>query len=52
MNDQKAPGKAETRKAYTRPQLITYGDIREITQAEVGNTMTDGSGAFKTNFMF
>lgn len=35
--------KETTKKPYTAPQLISYGDIREVTLT-VGNKSTKGDG--------
>ncbi len=36
--------RAGSRKRYVQPQLLTYGDLREITQA-VGNKSSNSDGA-------
>ena len=33
------------KKAYTPPQLVVYGDIRDITQALALGAKSDGMGA-------
>lgn len=44
---QKNCGTEKTKKPYHRPKLITYGNIREITQS-VGNAgMLDGGTGMK-----
>ncbi len=35
--------RAGSRKRYVQPQLLTYGDLREITQT-VSNTSTNSDG--------
>lgn len=33
----------DERKAYESPELIVYGDVREITKSSTGNSGDDGS---------
>ena len=44
---------AQPRKTYAKPQLVSYGDIREVTQAiPFGSGNVDASGGiFKTSPM-
>jgi hypothetical protein len=43
MNDQPKPLK----RAYTPPRLVTYGDIRTLTQTTVVGQKADKGGAQK-----
>jgi hypothetical protein len=38
------PKPPATRKTYQRPQLQVYGDLGELTQANVGTMSSDGAG--------
>jgi hypothetical protein len=39
-------------KPYTRPQLVIYGDIRQITQAVANNSMVTDGGEMSTQKTF
>ena len=43
MNDQRKPLK----RPYTRPRLVTYGDIRTLTQTTLVGQKADKGGAQK-----
>jgi hypothetical protein len=44
-----AGSKSPNKKPYVVPNLVSYGDIREITQAIASNTKTADGGTGKTN---
>ena len=41
--------RAGSRKRYVQPQLLTYGDLREITQTVGTTTMNSDGGTGKNN---
>jgi hypothetical protein len=36
------------KRPYSRPRLVTYGDITQLTQASAAGRKADGGGKLKT----